>query len=192
MAFFNRRSFLALASAALLAACEEHTALVDPTVSSNINVVDVQINPGSLPLKEDGTVRTGREYTLSETQFIQQLDAALTRQIQARGMNGGTKAVLSVTPTKLALVSPGQSFVVGGRSQIEGIVTLKTTQGETLVAPVTVKGFTDELRAGGLIGAMTTPSASEDYRRTLDGFANNVSRKLFENLTVGIGGTVIN
>ncbi|OBY25966.1 hypothetical protein [Leisingera sp. JC1] len=192
MAFFNWRSFLALASAALLAACEEHTALVDPTVSSNINVVDVQSNPGSLPLKEDGTVRTGREYTISETQFIQQLDAALTRQIQARGMNGGTKAVLSVTPTKLALVSPGQALVVGGRSQIEGIVTLKTTQGETLVAPVTIKGFTDELRAGGLIGAMTTPSASEDYRRTLDGFANNVSRKLFENLTVGIGGTVIN
>lgn len=192
MKFLNRRTFMALIAATALTACEEHTALIETTVSQNISIVDVQIHPGALPLKADGKVRTGREYALTEEEFNQQLDASLTRQIRARGLNGPTPAILKVTPTKLSLISPGQSFLVGGRSLIEGIVTLESTSGETLAGPLTVNGFTDELRAGGLLGAMTAPSAAEDYRRTLNGFANNVSRKLFENLTVGIGGNVIN
>ena len=193
MTSFLRRSFLMITMAFALAACEEHTALVAPETASQIRITEIRVNTNALPRRSDGKIRTGREaIVLTPDQFASHLKNELNRQITTRALNGPTPAVLTVSPTRLALVSPGQSFLVGGRSLIEGVVSVKSTKGQVLLAPITINGFTDELRSGGLIGAASAPPAQEDYQRTLEGFANNVTRKLFENLTVGVGGTVLN
>lgn len=188
----TRRAFIAIAATFFVVACTEQVAVVDKKQSSQLTITDVQIDTSNLQVKKNGAVRTGRDFPLSKAKLAADLDAATTRIVKARNLHGPVKAILKITPTEVVLVSPGQAWAVGGRSNIQGLVSLVSVNGKEILAPTTLKAHSTERRATGLIGAMTSPDAATDYQQTVDGFANNAVRKLFEDVTVGMDGAIIN
>ena len=187
----SRRAFLILAAGGLVAACSEQKAIVSRSIASQITITDVQLDMSNIPLNSKGNVRTGRQIVLTRERLGKDIDVLVTRAVAARDFNGPVKATLKIVPSSIMLVSPGQAWAVGGRSNIEGIVSLTSASGQQLLAPTTIKGFSETFRASGLIGAMTSPEADQDYQQTVNGFAQNAMRKLFEDVTIGVDGAVL-
>ncbi|MFT6022878.1 MAG: hypothetical protein ACI9PY_000989 [Ascidiaceihabitans sp.] len=183
---FTRRIFSIFAVLAL-AACTQQAALVDQNVKSSIYIKSIVINAQTLqkPI-------TGRDLVKTRKQIGADVKAAVTRSVQARGLNGPSPATLHIALTKVQLVSPGQSWAIGGKGFIEGVVSVKSASGKDLIAPQTIKGFSEDVRLGGLIGALTAPTAELDYAQTVQGFANGAVRKIFEGGLVTISGDIVN
>ena len=188
----SRRAFLVLVAGGLVAACSEQKAIVSRDVVSQITITDVQVDMSNIPLNSKGNVRTGRQIVLTKERLGRDIDTLTTRAIAARGFNGPVKAKLKIVPTSIMLVSPGQAWAVGGRSNIEGLISLETANGQQLLAPTTIQGFSENMRGVGIVGAITSPEADVDYHQTVHGFSQNALRKLFENVTVGMDGAVLN
>ncbi len=186
------RAFFAITATLFVVACTEQAAVVDKDLSSQLTITDVQIETSNLLVLNGGNVRTGREFPLTREKLAADLDEATTRIVTARNLHGPVKAILKINLTSITLVSPGQAWAVGGRSNIQGLVSLVSVNGTEIMAPTTLKAFSTEMRASGLIGALTSPDAGTDYKQTVEGFANNAVRKLFEDVTVGINGAIVN
>lgn len=88
--------------------------------------------------------------------------------------------VLEVSLRRLYLVSPGQSILVGGLSQAEGVVrVLDARSGKVVVPPTEIAKTAAGYAPGGLLGAATRGSAEQDYMKTLATFANMIEHRLF-------------
>lgn len=168
-------------------ACTQSDALVSQEQSSQIKITKLVVNADTLP-----SGITGRAISVSNDKIASDIFTALSRRIRAQGLSGDVSATLIVNLTKVALVSPGQTWMVGGKSQIHGVISIKSSGGQTILAPQSIKGFSDTLRAGGLIGAITAPSAGLDYKQTVEGFANEAVQKIFQGGTLALDGDLIN
>lgn len=192
MTGLSRRALLVGAACTALAACAEQIAIVDDDLKNRLTITDVMIDTSALQLNDAGYIRTGRETTLTPAQLAADLDAKITWALRAQRLNGATRAILTVAPRKVWLVSPGQAFALGGQSTIKGRVSLVAETGEVLLPPTEIAGISAQVRSGGLLGAVTTPRADEDYRQTVAGFADKAVSQLFQSGIVGLNGKLRN
>ncbi|MEP5732616.1 MAG: hypothetical protein ABJL67_24965 [Sulfitobacter sp.] len=170
----NRRTFLAMAALAALAACAEP--LLDSQVAGNLQVVDVSVDVAQLE-----KVR-GRQNSIAPSRV--QSDVRNTLLAYLKEGSPGTRAVdADVVITSVNLVSPGQSLVVGGTSNIQGTLTVTdATTGEVILETTEVAGAAEGgYPLGGLIGAAVKASVTpeDDYKSTVVGFSKSVRKSLF-------------
>ncbi len=120
---------------------------------------------------------TGREFKLSPAQVEADVRKAL-RAVLARP--GNANADIKLVLDRVRLVSPGQAFAVGGQSSITGTLSVVGRANNTAIVPPTeVSGISEQVRLGGVIGAVTSPTADKDYQQTLRGFAASVHKQLY-------------
>ena len=164
------RMFAALSLFILMAACAP-TVLVDESRSQSLVVGSIDIDTSQFAgLK-------GREFQLPPEQVAadieRELRAVLTRP-------GAANADIKLVVSNFRLVSPGQAFALGGQSAITGTLTVvDQATGAEIVPPTEVVGISEQLRLGGVIGAVTSPAADKDYRQTLRGFAASIHQQLY-------------
>ena len=103
------------------------------------------------------------------------MEAALRLQLEATPA-GNTNVVVQVTDVRL--VSPGEAAMLGSNSQIGATISATNSKGAVILAPTEVTASSEKVRFGGLIGAMMTPKADDDYRFTVSGFAKAVRERL--------------
>ena len=167
---------LGLIAAAALAGCNTTEPLLDESVSQGLVVRSVTVDVSAL---QKGI--TGRESDKTPAQVKADVEQALRATLLGPDARRGNAEVL-VQITSVRLVSPGQKFALGslgGASAITGVITVTGAgSGSVLLAPTEVSASSEELRLGGVIGALTTPSVEKDYADTVAGFANNVKTRL--------------
>ncbi|WP_371228868.1 hypothetical protein [Roseovarius sp. 2305UL8-3] len=171
---FNPRPFGVLLAALLLCGCM-NTQLLEEGAANTFNVRDVSVD--TVQLKKG--VR-GRVNEISPSKVARDIDANLTNKLRARS-RGETPVDLKVSITSVNLVSPGQSFLVGGVSTIMGIINVTDARtGELVLEPTQIAGTAKGNYApGGLIGVALTKQVDDDYRSTVAGFVSDVERLLF-------------
>jgi len=171
---FNRRSVLAGIAAGLLAGCM-NTQLLEENAAKSFAVHDVKVDTVQL---QKGV--TGRVNEFTPKQVAGDLDANLTRKLRARAQ-GSQPVDVKVSVTSVHLVSPGQSFLVGGVSTIKGIINVTDARtGELVLEPTQIAGTAKGNYApGGIIGVVMTKQIDDDYRNTVAGFVGDVERLLF-------------
>ena len=164
------RIFAALSLFIFMAACEP-VVLVDETRSQSLVVGSVDIDVSQFAgLK-------GREFKLPPEQVAADIEREL-RAVLTR--SGAPNADLKLVVTDFRLVSPGQAFALGGQSSITGMLSVvDRATGAVIVPPTKVVGLSEQLRLGGVIGAVTSPAADKDYRQTLRGFAASIHQQLY-------------
>ena len=168
---FNRRVFCGMLALAL-AAC---TQTIMPTETAE----GVSIRNVSVSTSELGQMSV-RGLPISRQQFATDLTTAIEREISSSRSSSGN-ANLYVSVTRVLLVSPEQSFLVGGRSFIDAKVRVSRVSDGTLIAgPVVFSGLSDDVRMGGIVGAVTAPDARSDYEATVTGFAEMIREAMFE------------
>ncbi len=156
----------------LVAACT--TSLVEPEVSRSIRVVDVAVDTSAM---KSGV--TGREISISSEQVKRDVQAALKRSLSI-GNPQGDPVKVTVRIKSVALVSPGQSLLIGGVSAISGDITVTNLKtGEAVVPTRDVAGFGSGYAPGGVIGALTTKNPQADYENVVNGFAGRIQSGLF-------------
>ena len=166
----TRRSLFALGALVLLAACMEP--LADESVTRNLVVRDIYINTDNIEGIE------GREIVVSPEKIRADLTMALISELGYRRSDTGNADVV-ISITKVHLLSPGGSLMIGGNSFIKGVIKVtEVGTGKVLVPATKVTGLSEQKRLGGIIGAMSSPSAANDYRATIIGFARNVKNSL--------------
>lgn len=141
--------------------------VVAPAITANSVTVDVSRFPGI----------EGRELVRSSQAIAQDLTTALTRSLSGGAVAGNANVTLQLTSVRLT--SPVSAAAFGGPSRIAGILTVTdAADGSVLFGPETVEGTSKTVRVPGAIGVVTSPSAANDYRQTVDGFAASVAELL--------------
>ena len=169
----NRRSFLALAAAVTLSACA--APLLEEGVAQQLKITSVSVDVSSI----EGV--KGRKISKLPEQVRADIAAAVSGQLAA-GSVGTRPAKAQLSVKRVQLVSPGQSFLIGGSSTISG--TLQVTDartGEVILAPTDVVGTAKSGYAlGGVIGAAVKANQTpeDDYKATVAGFAADVRKRL--------------
>ena len=119
----------------------------------------------------------GREFTVPPEQIAADIAGELRAVLDRPG---APNASLDLRVSTLRLVSPGQAFALGGQSQIQGVLTVvDDATGDAIVPATAVVGISEQIRLGGVIGAVTSPAADKDYRQTLRGFAASIHQQLY-------------
>ncbi|WP_136439860.1 hypothetical protein [Pacificoceanicola onchidii] len=163
----SRRAALVGAVALVLSGCA--APLVEESVQDQIIVRNISVDvSGYEGIK-------GRSITVSQERLKADLDAGLALQLQPQA-SGNTD--VSVLVTKVSLVSPGQAALLGGNSTIKATVSARDGKGAIVLAPTEIVTVSEQLRLGGLMGAMMTPKAEDDYAFTVSGFAKAVRKRL--------------
>ena len=147
--------------------------LSDGRRGSSLKVVAVSVDTSAI----EGV--TGRNLSVQPAKIGADVRSTLLASL---GSNAGERPVeVKLLIESVALVSPGQSVLVGGVSTIRGrmwIVDPKS--GAVMMKPTAVSGTAKGGWApGGLLGAALTKSPQEDYRATVAGFAADVTKRLF-------------
>ena len=182
----HRRSFIVLGGASLLAACASQQPLAEPDVMQRMLVQQVMVDTSQLERV------SGRSINISTAQVQADIQRALERRLLGRGMPGGTPARVSVDVASVSLVSPGQSLLIGGVSQVTGSVTVADlSSGSTLVPETRVSGTGEGWAPGGVVGAVSRGTADADYAQTVAGFANTVATRLLGNGAAVAAGTTV-
>lgn len=120
----------------------------------------------------------GRVVTMSPDEVGQDIATALAEQL-AEAPTDAVQADIALALTSVRLTSRGAAFAFGGPSRIEGLLTvIEAKTGAVLFGPETVVGTSETVRLPGVIGVATSPSAANDYRQTVAGFAIAVQRVL--------------
>ncbi|MFW2544398.1 hypothetical protein ACN2XU_17315 [Primorskyibacter sp. 2E107] len=167
MSRFTRRTAILGLAALTLSACA--APLVDEAMQQQITVRTVAVDVSQYKgLK-------GRSLSISPDRLKADMQDALALQLQP--MPSGNTDV-SVVVTNVALVSPGQAAFIGGNSTIKATVSARGADGAVVLAPTEITTASEQLRLGGLVGAMMTPKAEDDYRFTVSGFAKAVRKRL--------------
>jgi len=166
----SRRSFLSVFALIAVTACA--APLLNEEQAANLQVRSVTVDISQF---ENGVA--GRNIAIPSAQVKADLEAALRRTL---GASSQGNADVVVVLTKMWLVSPGQSIMLGGNSSITGIVSVASVHnGQPILAPTEVVGISNKRTVGGIIGALSRSSAEEDYRETITGFALNLKKRLF-------------
>jgi len=164
------RSILMMSLFVVLSACAQPV-LVSEAQSRTLVVGEIDIDMSQF----QGV--TGREFKLSPAQVEADVRQAL-RAVLARP--GKANADLTLVLDRVRLVSPGQAFALGGQSVITGTLSVVARANNTAIVPPTeVSGISEQVRLGGVVGAVTSPSADKDYQQTLRGFAASVHKQLY-------------
>lgn len=169
-AFALRLPLMALAVAGLTGCV---TPFVEESVQQSLVVNTITVDASAIK-----PIGGGREITLTHGQIEKDLKAALTAQMVKPGQGKGN-ADVRVMVEEIYLVSRGQSFAIGGSSAMTGTLTVtETGTGKVILAPTKVGGASETLRLGGVLGAITAPSAEKDYADTIGGFAKQNAARL--------------
>ena len=122
----------------------------------------------------------GRQFSIPNSQVQTDLRNTLLATLRTDATRGQTVKV-NLLLDRFSLVSPGQSYAIGGVSTIAGTMWVVDAKAGTVVMkPTRVWGTAKGGWAlGGLIGAALTKSPDEDYRATLAGFSADVKKRLF-------------
>ena len=172
----TRRRLFALSAAAVLAGCTPEPLLLE-SPREQYAVRNVVVDTSAF------TGVKGRVNEFSRDEVARDIRATLASTLR-RSAKGRTEVDVLVRLTDVNLVSPGQALLIGGVSNIRGVLEIKEARtGRTILAPTNVYGSAKGTYApGGIIGAVTTRSVDSDYRQTIAGFAADVERRLFGNV----------
>ncbi len=172
----HRRSFILLGGAGFLAACASQQPLAEPDVMQRLLVRQITVDTSQLERV------SGRSTNISPAQVRSDVQRALEGRLLGRGAGGGTPVRVTVDVTSVNLVSPGQSLLIGGVSQIVGTVTVDDfASAEVLVPETRVSGSGEGWSGGGVVGAVSRGTPEADYAQTVAGFANTVATRLLGN-----------
>jgi hypothetical protein len=120
---------------------------------------------------------TGRNITVPPEQIGQDVKVALEKALSRTGTQN---ADLAISLTAVKLTSRGSAAAFGGNSRITAILTVTDTDTKAvLVPPTEVTGYSQVVRVPGVIGVATSPTAANDYRQTVDGFALSVRDQIY-------------
>ncbi len=169
------RVLFAIGAACLMAACTP-APLLSPELASQISVQDVAVSTTNF-----GGV-SGRSISVPTTQVRSDIERALSARLRGRGAPGGSAVSVNVDVTRVALVSPGQSLLVGGVSSITATVSVvELATGAVLLAPTSVTGTSEGYAPGGILGATSRGTPEADYAQTVASFAENVTQRILGN-----------
>ncbi len=169
--FTRRALFIAGVCLLALAGCVQP--LVDAETQKKLVVGKVTVDASAIQ-----PIGGGREITLTRQQIEQDLTAALSSQMIRPGQ-GRPNARVAVQVDEVWLVSRGQSFITGGKSNIRGTMTVTDlASGKQILPPTKVFGMNEGFRLNGVIGALTAPEPEKDYAGTVAGFAHQVAVQL--------------
>lgn len=168
---FTRRVVLLGGLSAALAACTQ--TIMEQNVAQSVTIRRVSVITTNI------SRYSVRELRISRERFAADLKAEIEGKLGRRQMaNGNAELVVSVA--RVWLKSPAESLFFGGPSFIDTQVTVRRiSDGVAISGPMQFSG-TSGGRLGGLFGAMGAPSALDDYRTTLAGFATMLNAALFE------------
>ena len=167
----NRRTFIAGAAVLALAGCETPS-LVEGDVADTLRVTGITVDMSSF----EGI--TGRQFTTPNMQVKQDIESSLASTLLPASADGTRPVSVNVKVQRIALVSPGQSFLVGGISTVTAQLTVIDAQGQTIVPTTSVFSSGEGYAPGGLIGAATRQSPEQDYASTVRRFGEAVRRQL--------------
>ena len=168
----GRRGVMFGIAAVALTACTQ--TLMEPAVAQGVTVRRISV------LTDNVTHFSVRELAIDRQRFAADLTAAVRSAIGARARGDGN-AELIINVNRVWLKSPGESFLLGGPSFVDAEVTVRNVADGTVIAgPTTFSGISSQTRMGGIVGALSAPSAQDDYDHTLQGFATMINEALFE------------
>jgi hypothetical protein len=171
----RRPLLIAFGAALALAACAaEAPDFTGEAGALNVRAVSVDVSG------LDNAV-TGRDVSVTKAQLQSNLTDALTASLAKSSDPDGIPARVVVVVSGVNLTSPLHAAAAGGPSSIEGLVSVVALDGNRqIVSPKSIKGSSADLRLPGVLGVVTSPSAENDYRGTVAGFAETVRRALFD------------
>lgn len=167
----SRRALLLTGLSVAIGACTQ--TILEPDVAQSVTIRRVVV------LTSDLASYSVRELPISPDQLASDLQSHVEVELGNRRVpNGNADLIISVT--RVLLKSPGLSFLAGGPSYINAQVEVRrVSDGAVISGPMTFSGNSGP-RMGGIFGAMSAPSAQDDYRMTLKGFAEMINAALFE------------
>lgn len=166
------KAFIAVCCVCLLSACAE-TPLLAPEVASNISVQDITVDTSNF----SGV--SGRSIDVPTSQVRTDIERAVRARMQGQGARGGQSVSVNVAVDRVALVSPGQSLLIGGVSSITARVSITDLATGASILPETVVTSSSEGYApGGILGATSRGTPQADYAQTVASFANNVAIRI--------------
>ena len=170
-----RRTFLALFGAALLSACAATEPLLNLSAPSGYRVESVSIEVSSI----DG-LKGGRDIERSPAQIQADLTASVRAALTTASMPNGRRVAVQIQLDNIALVGPGQAFMVGGISSARGVLQVSDVASGEIVVPATeVFGTVEGWAPGGLIALANSVPPEQDYNALILGFASKVKARLF-------------
>ena len=168
----GRRAVLLAGLATILTGCVQ--TVVAPDRAAGLSIRNVTVELDAL-----GTYNV-RGLPISRQQFAADLaDSIDTALGPRRSRAGNTDLVVSVT--RVLIKGPEMSLIAGGQSFIDARVTLRNaSDGSVISGPKVFSGLSQKTRLGGVIGALSAPSAAQDYRDTVAGFCRMLNAAIFE------------
>lgn len=167
------RSFAVICAIAL-AACA--APLLDKETAQTVRVVDLGVNVSQI----EGV--QGRKIEVEPARIQRDIQANVFNSLQSVPQ-GARDVNVDIVVRRVHLVSPGESFFLGGASSIEGTVQMSdATTGALMLEPTRVFGTAKGgYLLGGVIGAVikTNRSPRADYEATIVGFSADVRARLF-------------
>ncbi|MBW6418155.1 hypothetical protein [Celeribacter sp. PS-C1] len=168
----TRRALLGMGLAIGLAACTQ--TLMTPEVAQGLSIRNISYSTANLKSM------SVRNLPITKEQLVADLDVAIRRELAPHLARNGN-ADMQIDLTRVLLKGPELSLVAGGQSFIDAKVSVtRVSDGTPILAPKVFSGMDDEMRWGGIIGAMSAPPAVKDYNDTVAGFAVMLRKALFE------------
>ncbi len=165
------RLALALLSVLALLGCTAPHMLEDQA-AANLVVRNVTVDTSAIT----GVAGRKMAFDVPPAQINADLTQALQRKLVPTPQGN---ADVRITVTELRLMSRMQEMMLGGASYLKGSLSVTdAATGRQIVAPTKVFATSQRVRVGGPIGAAVAPSAADDYRQTIAGFAQNVLVRL--------------
>jgi hypothetical protein len=165
------RLALALLSVLALLGCTAPQMLEDQA-AANLVVRNVTVDTAAIA----GVAGRKLAFDVPPARINADLTQALARKLLPTPQGN---ADVRVTVTEVRLMSRMQEMVLGGASYVKGTLTVTdAATGRQIVTPTKVFATSQRVRIGGPIGAAVAPTAQNDYRETIAGFAQNVLVRL--------------
>lgn len=165
-----RLAFALLSMLALLGCTAPH--MLEDQAAANLVVRNVTVDTAAIA----GVAGRRMAFDVPPAQINTDLTQALQRKLLPTAQGN---ADVRVTVTEVRLMSRMQEMMLGGASYVKGILSVTdATTGSQIVPPTKVFATSQRFRVGGPIGAAVAPNAENDYRQTIDGFAQNVLVRL--------------
>lgn len=167
------RAVIAGVAMVTLAACEVPSIRTAGDVAA-LNVQSVNVDTSGMAV-----VVEGRVSTVTREQLDADLTAAISAALAFESDPDGRVVQVDVTMEAVRL-SPAIERVAAGTSTARGVISVTEVEtGTVIVPPTPLSGNTENIRAAWILGLATTRSVDDDYRGTVNGFANTVRLALF-------------
>ncbi|MEP2890822.1 hypothetical protein [Tateyamaria sp.] len=178
---FGRRSGVAVKLRLLLAGllCAGLAACDTPSIrtegdTSALNVQAVTVDASGL-----STGVEGRALSVSTQQLEADFMTAVSAALASKSNPEGRAVRVDVRLEQVRLAPPAERIVAGTSSATGTITVTDINSGAVVVPSSRVVGNTENFRGVSVIGLATTPSIENDYKGTVNGFANSARQALF-------------